>query len=126
MCIRDSVYTITDRTTNTEINTHLISVRRAMPPPPEDFVQLNPGQNLSVEVRFDRIELVPGHEYDVRAEGWWSVVWEEEREAVLADEAKAERLEGGMTGWFESKGLVFRVVCLYTRVFSLLWCDLLM
>ena len=104
------IYTLTDLTTHSEVDTHLVSIRRAMPPPAEDFVQIDPGHSVSVEAEFSRIELVAGHEYEVKAEGWWGVVWVGEREGVLADEAKAERLEGGMNGGFESEGVVFSVV----------------
>lgn len=82
-----------------------------MPPLPEDFVQIDAGESAEMEVTFDLIRLVAGHEYEIRVEGWWGNVWEEEREEVLRDEAKAERLEGSMRGSFVSEGVVFRVVC---------------
>ncbi|KAL1955651.1 hypothetical protein VTO42DRAFT_8196 [Malbranchea cinnamomea] len=94
-----------------KINTQIIAIRRKLPPPPEDFVEIAAQQTLSARVMLDQVDLPAGRRYAIRAKGWWQAVWEATKEEVLADAEKAEQLSGGaMSGVFVSESVIVSVV----------------
>ncbi|KAL4899948.1 hypothetical protein BDW74DRAFT_162748 [Aspergillus multicolor] len=101
------VFEIRDVESDEVIPLNTIKFARQLPPPKEDFVEIQPGESVEASVTIPLVPLVEGRRYTIRAKGWWQAVWESRIGDIPDDDL--DKLANALRGEFSSEAVAVEV-----------------